>query len=235
VIVQNQSMNPYTPPVSDVSVDARAGFISKTYGHVAFAILLFTVIEIWLFKSERIVPLSQWLLGFPWLMVLGGLMVVSWLATHTAQSAQSKPLQYLALVGFVAAEAVIFAPMLLIASIKSPGIISDAAEITLLGTFGLTATAFITRKDFSFLRSVLVWAGILALVAIVSAVLFGAQLGTWFSVAMIGFAGAAVLYDTSNIIHHYPEDRYVGAALALFSSIILMFWYVLRLLMSLRR
>jgi len=53
-------------------------------------------------------------------------------------------------------------------------------------------------------------------------------------VAMIGFAGAAVLYDTSNIIHHYPEDRYVGAALALFSSIILMFWYVLRLLMSRR-
>src|SRR6185436_18739743 len=48
-------------------------------------------------------------------------------------------------------------------------------------------------QDFSFLRSVLVWAGVLALVAIVSAVLFGMQLGTWFSVAMIGFAGAAVL------------------------------------------
>jgi len=115
-----------------------------------------------------------------------------------------------------------------------PGIIEDAAQITLLGTIGLSAVAFYTRKDFSFLRSVLVWAGVLALVAIVSAVLFGMQLGTWFSVAMIGFAGAAVLYDTSNIIHHYPEDRYVGAALALFSSIILMFWYVLRLLMSRR-
>ena len=83
-----------------------------------------------------------------------------------------------------------------------------------------------------FLRGMLVWGGILALVAIVAAVLFGFELGTWFSVAMIGFAGAAVLYDTSNILHHYPEDRYVGAALALFASIALMFWYVLRLFMS---
>src|SRR6202000_2743504 len=57
----------------------------------------------------------------------------------------------------------------------------------------------------------------------------GFQLGTWFSVAMIGFAGAAVLYDTSNIIHVYPEDRYVAAAMPLFASIALMFWYVLRL------
>ena len=57
--------------------------------------------------------------------------------------------------------------------------------------------------------------------------MFGFQLGTWFSVAMIGFAGAAVLYDTSNIIHHYPEDRYVSAAMQLFASIALMFWYVL--------
>ncbi len=113
-----------------------------------------------------------------------------------------------------------------------PGIIENAVWITLLGTGGLTAVALITRKDFSFMRSILVWAGVLALVAIVCAVLFGFELGTWFSVAMIGFAGAAVLYDTSNILHHYPEDRYVGAALALFASIVLMFWYVLRLLMS---
>jgi uncharacterized protein len=231
--MQDQPPVPYTP-VSEVSVEARASFISKTYGHVTGAILLFTLIEVWLFKTGRVVPLSQWLLSFNWLLVIGGLMLVSWLATHVSLRMESKPLQYLALAGFVAAQAVIFAPMLLIASIQKPGIIGDAAEITLLGTFGLTAVAFITRKDFSFMRSVLIWAGVVALIAIAGGVLFGFQLGTWFSVAMIGLAGAAVLYDTSNIIHHYPEDRYVGAALALFSSIMLMFWYVLRLLMSRR-
>ena len=64
--------------------------------------------------------------------------------------------------------------------------------------------------------------------------IFGFQLGTWFSVAMIGFAGVAVLYDTSNIIHNFPEDRYVAAAMQLFASIALMFWYVLRLVMGSR-
>jgi FtsH-binding integral membrane protein len=49
---------------------------------------------------------------------------------------------------------------------------------------------------------------------------------------MIGFAGVAVLYDTSNIIHNFPEDRYVAAAMQLFASIALMFWYVLRLMMG---
>jgi hypothetical protein len=102
----------------------------------------------------------------------------------------------------------------------------------LLGTVGLTAVALITRKDFSFLRGILVWAGILALVAIAGSILFGFQMGTWFSVAMIGFAGASILYDTSNILHHYPEDRHVAAALELFASIALMFWYVLRLFLS---
>ena len=123
-------------------------------------------------------------------------------------------------------------PLLAIAISAQPGIVESAVGVTLLGTAGLTAVALITRKDFSFLRGVLVWGGILAIIGIVSAVLFGFELGTWFSVAMIGFAGAAVLYDTSNILHHYPEDRYVAAALQLFASIALMFWYVLRLFMS---
>lgn len=219
-------------PVSELSTEARSSFISKTYSHVAGAILLFTVIEMWLFSSGLVVPLAQWILSFNWLLIVGALMLVGWGATHVAHRVESKPLQYLALIAFVAAQAVIFAPLLLLAASMKPGIIEDAVWITLLGTGALTAVAFVTRKDFSFLRSILVWAGVLALVAIVSAVLFGFELGTWFSVAMIGFAGAAVLYDTSNILHHYPEDRYVGAALALFSSIVLMFWYVLRLLMS---
>lgn len=226
-----QTVPSYTP-VSALSVDARSTFIWRTYGHVAAAILLFAGIESYLFDSGLALPLAERMLGFNWLLILGAFMVVGWLATHVAHTVQSKPLQYLALAGFVAAEAVIFLPLLALAMAAQPGIVESAVGVTLLGTAGLTAVAFITRKDFSFLRGLLVWGGILALVAIVASVLFGFAMGTWFSVAMIGFAGAAVLYDTSNILHHYPEDRYVGAALALFASIALMFWYVLRLFMS---
>ncbi|HWL93253.1 MAG TPA: Bax inhibitor-1 family protein, partial [Phycisphaerae bacterium] len=83
-----------------------------------------------------------------------------------------------------------------------------------------------------FLRGILLWVGVSAFVAILAALIFGFELGTWFSVAMVVFAGASILYDTSNIIHHYPQDRYVGAALELFASVALMFWYLLRLFSS---
>ena len=74
-----------------------------------------------------------------------------------------------------------------------------------------------------------------ALMLIVTATLTGLQLGSLFSVAMVGLAGVAILHDTSKVLHHYPEDRYVAASLELFSSVALMFWYVLRLFLSARR
>jgi FtsH-binding integral membrane protein len=229
--MQSQTLQSYTP-VADLSVETRSNFIWRTYGHVAAAILLFAGIETYLFDSGLAAPMAESMLGFNWLLILGAFMIVGWLATHVAHNVQSKPLQYVALVGFVVAEAIIFVPLLAIAMAMQPGIIESAVGVTLLGTGGLTAVAFITRKDFSFLRGILVWGGILAIVGIVASVLFGFELGTWFSVAMIGFAGAAVLYDTSNILHHYPEDRYVAASLQLFASVAMMFWYVLRLFMS---
>ena len=75
--MKDKAMINYTP-VSDVSIDARASFISKTYAHVAAAILLFTVIEIWLFKTGRVVPLAQFILSFNWLLIIGALMLVGW-------------------------------------------------------------------------------------------------------------------------------------------------------------
>lgn len=228
-----QAVQAFTP-VAALDTDSRAAFIWRVYGHVALAILGFGAIETYLFSSGLAEPIARALLTAPggWLLVLGGFMVVGWIASHVAHNVESRPMQYLALAGFVLAEAIIFVPLLFIAMLQAPGIIDSAAGVTLLGTGGLTAVAFITRKDFSFLRGILMWAGILALVAIVGAVLFGFELGTWFSVAMIGFAGAAILYDTSNIMHHYPEDKHVAAALGLFASIALMFWYVLQLFMS---
>ncbi len=142
--------------------------------------------------------------------------------------------QYAALAALVVAEAIIFVPLLFIAQMYGPGVIQSAALVTLIGFAGLTAVVFVTRKDFSFLRSALMFLGVVALVLIAAGVIFGFELGTYFSVGMVAFAGAAILYDTSNILHHYPEDRYVGAALELFASVALMFWYVLRLFMSRR-
>jgi hypothetical protein len=219
-------------PVAAIGVDARASFINRTYNHLMGAIVLFTLIEVSLFQSGLAESIARVLLGGSWLLVLGAFMLVSWFASRISLTSESKGAQYAALGGFVVAESIIFVPMLWLANQYAPGAIQSAAIVTLVGFAGLTAVAFVTRKDFSFLRGMLMWGGVVAMLAIVGGILFGFELGTWFSVAMIGFAGAAILYDTSNVLHHFPEDRYVGAALQLFASVALMFWYVLRLFMS---
>jgi FtsH-binding integral membrane protein len=227
-----QSLN---MPVAALDTDRRATFLTRTYTHLLFAILGFIGIEAFLFSSGLAATIAQALLGVNWLLVLGGFMIVSWLASHMAMSTASVAGQYLGLGGFVVAESIIFVPLLFIANYAAPGAIQSAATVTLMGFVGLTAVAFSTRKDFSFLGAMLRWLGILAIVLIVASVVFGFELGTLFSVGMVGFAGAAVLYDTSNVLHHFPEDRYVGAALQLFASVALMFWYVLRLFLGARR
>ena len=226
-----QAVGHFTP-VAQASAEARSTFIWRTYGHVALAILGFAGIESYLFSTGLAEQIARAMFGFNWLLILGAFMLVGMGASHVAHRVESKPLQYAALAAFVVAQAIIFVPLLYVAMETAPAVIESAAGVTLLGVAGLTAVVFLTKKDFSFLRGLLFWGGILALVAIASAVLFGFELGTWFSVAMIGFAGGAVLYDTSNVLHHFPEDSYVAAALQLFASIALMFWYVLRLFMS---
>lgn len=223
-------------PVATLDVSARAEFVKKTYSHVLGSILFFTLVELVFFATPVADAIVESLAGSraTWLLYLGGFMVVGWLASNTAVRAKSPGAQYAALFGYVLVEAVIFVPLLWIADRYAPGAIQSAALVTVVGFSGLTAIAFVLKKDFSFLRGIVMWGGVVALLLIVGSIAFGFQLGTFFSVAMIGLAGASVLYQTSNILLHYPEDRYVGAALALFASIALMFWYVLRIFLAAR-
>lgn len=220
-----------------LTVEDRSVFITRTYLTLLGAILAFVGLEVAIFQSGLSERIAGALLGGrnSWLLVLGGFVLVSWLANMVAQSAQSLFAQLLGLAGYVVAEALIFVPLLYIAERVAPGAIQSAALATLLGFAGLTLVAFGTRKDFSFLRGILMFAGVSAMVAIICSLVFGFTLGTFFSAAMVAVAGASILYDTSNIIHHYPSNRYVSAALSLFASVALMFWYILRILSASRR
>jgi FtsH-binding integral membrane protein len=215
-------------------VEARGRFIARTYNHLFGAIVAFAALEFALFQTGIAYVIAKSMMGVSWLLVLGGFMIVGWLASRVAATSRSLPAQYAALAGYVVVEAIIFVPLLAYANAVAPGAISSAGLVTIVGFGALTGIALVTRKDFSFLRGILMWGGIGAMLLIGAGILFGFQLGTFFSVAMVVFAGAAILYDTSNVVHHYPEDRYVGASLQLFSSVALMFWYVLRIFLSSR-
>jgi len=221
--------------MSNAEPSSRARFIRRTYAHLAGALVAFGLLEAFLLQLEASYTITERVLSMPygWLMVLGAFMVVSWLCRGLASSTSNKGLQYVGLAFYVVIEALIFVPLMILAlGVAGPGLLVQAGVMTGLLFVALTATVFMTRKDFSFLKSALTFGGFIALGLIVCAVLFGITLGTWFSVAMIVFAGAAILYDTSNVLHHYDEDQYVAASLELFASIALLLWYVIRLLMS---
>ena len=111
-------------------------------------------------------------------------------------------------------------------------ILNQAVIMTLALFTGLSITVLVTKKDFSFLKSILTIGFFIALGLIIAGVIFGFELGLWFSVGMVALAAGSILYQTSNMVHKYREEQYVGAALGLFASLMLLFWYILRIFMS---
>lgn len=228
--------------VADAPVDARRAFIRKTYTHLAAAVYAFVAIE-WLLFS---VGFDQWLLPrlfafqYSWLLVMGGFVAISWIADSWARSNTSVGMQYAGLFLYVAGFSVICVPLLAMAQLYSLNVdglgkigVIPAAAWSTLGIFGLlTAYTFLTKQDFSFLRGILNISMLVACGLILFSVFSGFQLGVWFSAAMVLAASGYVLYDTSNIIHHYRTEQHVAASLALFASVGLLFWYIVRLLMS---
>ena len=221
--------------VSNASDIDRATFFRKTYTHVAIAILAFILVEYILLTIVPTEFIAKMMGGrFIWLFIIG----LFWLGTTLSNNLAFNPSrdkQYLGLGLYVILEAIIFLPMIAIATMYSgSAMITQAASITLFMFSGLTAVVFFTKTDFSFLRTVLIVGGFVSLGTIVVGAIFGFDLGLWFSVGMVVLASASILYQTSQIKDQYGTQQYVGAALQLFSSIMLLFWYVLRILMSRR-
>jgi len=216
-------------PVAEGSVSDRSQFIWRVYAHVVGALLTFVAVEYYIITSGIVNGLIAAMYGSPMITFL--LFIGSGMgAQYIAHRAASQTLQYAALAAYVVVLAVIAAPAIYWAATKQPGVIDSAAGVTVLGAVGLIATAMITRKDFSFLRGIVVWGFMLAFVGIGASILFGFELGNWFSLAMIGILGASILFKTSEIMRTYPLDRHVAASLDLFASIAIMFLYILRLM-----
>jgi FtsH-binding integral membrane protein len=210
-------------------------FLRKTYTHLLLAILAFVLCSIFFYKVGVGAAVLDFIAGnrYGWLMFLGGFMLVGWLATAMS-TLESRPAAYAGLLLYTVGEALIFSPLITLAATVYTGVLPQATIVTLLTFAALTGYVFITKQDFSFLRTALTVGAFVALGLIVAGALFGFQLGLWFSAAMVLFACGAILYSTSKVLHSYRTDQYVAAALSLFASVALLFWYVLSLFMGRR-
>jgi len=228
--------NYHTPyVVAQSNQEARSKFIKKTYLHLAGAVLAFACVEYFLINFTNLGSAMMQFLSkssYMWFIVLGGFMGVSFIAQKLADASSSKATQYAGLGLFVLGESIIILPLLFMASLRSPGAIGQAAIATGGLFMALTVIAFTTKKDFSFLGGMMKVGFIVALALIAASMLFGFNLGIWFSGAMILLTAGSILYSTSNIIHQYGEDQYVAASIGLFASLATLFWYILSILMN---
>ncbi|MBB4805306.1 FtsH-binding integral membrane protein [Chryseobacterium defluvii] len=213
----------------------RAEFYKKTYLHVALSILAFIGVETILLKTVPVEIINlMFAQNYTWLLIIGVFWLASMLASRWSLS-QSKSTQYFGLGFYILLEAVIFLPLIYMAAGTAGGaVIYQAAMLTIAMFAGISAIAYTSKRDFSFLRNIIIIGGFLSIGLIVAGAIFGFNLGLWFSVGMVILASASILYETSKLKDTYTTGQYVGASLQLFASIMLLFWYVLRILMSRR-
>ncbi len=239
----NDSSNPYASwgmVAAEADTNDRARFIRLTYIHLFGAILAFIGLEAILLNTPAVTNAMAGVVTMPygWLIVMAVFIGASYLANYWANSATSVGMQYAGLALYVMAWSVIFVPLLMIAESftdrTGTNVIGVAAGLTIFTFIALTAIVFITGADFSFLGPFLGIAALIAMGVIVVGIVFSLPLfGLVFIAALLLLSAGYILYDTSNVLHHYRVGQHVAASLALFSSLALMFWYMIQLVMSL--
>ena len=242
------SDNPFV--IDQAAPSERADFYRRAYltvagAFAAFALLLFASFTVPLggaplafHYAKAVVSLYDSLGGWATLVVLG----LFWLGTSVAQSAvyasASRPAKLAGFLGYILLQVAIFIPLFWMVLAKTEGrpaeILLPACGVTGALVLGLTVAAFVTRADFSFLRTVIVVGSFAALGVVVVAAVAGTSLGTWFSLAMIALMATAVLYQTWQVRTQFGTGQHLEAGFALFAAFVTLLFYVIRLFLQRR-
>lgn len=229
--------NNFNYAVAHESDQVKATFYKKVYGNLAIGVLVFAVLETILLNTPIVVQGMLSLLGggnISMLLMLGGFIGITWYAQKLANNTSNKPQQYAGFALYILAQSFIFIPILHVAMSYADGgnLIVQAGILTLALFAGLTGVVFSTSVNFSFMRSILSIGFFLAIGVLLAGMLFGFNLGLWYSFAMVALASGSILYSTWQIKNEYSADQTVPAALSLFASLMLLFFYILRILMG---
>jgi FtsH-binding integral membrane protein len=218
------------PTAAQATVAERMGFIRKVYA-LFFAAILFAIGGVVL--GFVFPPIMMAVASHPWItffVLMGGVL--------GAQAVRHVPgVNLLALFGFTTLTGAIISPLMYIVGRDNPASILQAGLLT-VGIFGgLTAYVFISKKDFSFLRG-MVMTGLIVvfLAAILNLFIVGSSaLSFGISAAALLLFSGFVLYDTSNIIRRYPTNEYIAGALDLYLDAFNIFLALIRILNAGRR
>lgn len=112
---------------------------------------------------------------------------------------------------------------------NGPQIVGNAFAATAVAFVALSGYALATKKDFSFLGGFIVVGLIVALLAIVANIFLAIPaLSLAISAAVVMLLSAAILFDTSRMIHD-EETNYVVMTVSLYANLYVMFLHMLNL------
>ncbi len=213
------------PTAADVGVSERLGFIRKVYS-LFFVATLFAIGGVMIGFAVPDVMIMIAKHPFITLMLMMGGVI-------GAQALRHVPVVNLvAFFGFTTFTGVVISPFIYYVSTTNPSSIFQAGVLT-VGIFGgLTVYAFLSKRDFSFMRGMLFVGLIVVVLAGLLNMLALGSTGLSFAIAcaaLLLFSGY-VLYDTSNIIRRYPTNEYVAGAMDLYLDAFNIFLALLRIL-----
>jgi FtsH-binding integral membrane protein len=176
-------------------------------------------------------------IGARWALFIGTIVLLL-VVGFSKTARRTKPWNYFLLFGVNFLVCLTIGPWVALVEAAGKGWVLAQAFVMAAGIFGgLTAYAWLSKKDFSFLGGFLT-VGILGLLiaGLVYAFMPGAH-GLGFVIACVGVLIMAgfTLYDTSQIVHRYDTDEYVAGALDLFMDFYLLFWYIAQLFLGTSR
>ena len=242
--------------VATVGVSDRVTFLRRTYALLGVALVAFALFTggMMTYMTETSLRFSSFMFGGMggMLLVMVAFIGMSILAQRLAFSETSRGVQLAGLGLYVVVQSLMLQPILWFVVVKFGGesslrhgmfvvtpmalhVIMQSVVITLAIFVGLTATVFLSKKDFSFLRGTLVIATFAVFGLMIASMLFGFSLGLIFVGFLIALMAGYILYQTSLIMSQFPPTAFVAAALMLFGTVATLFRLVLQLVASMNR
>ncbi len=211
---------------AQAGVAERMSFVRKVYA-LFFAATLFAIGGVALGLSTPAV--LRFAFEHPIIMFL--VMIGGVFAAQAVRHVRG--LNLVALFGFTTLTGVVISPLMYIVALSNPGSILTAGVLT-VGIFGaLTAYVFISKRDFSFMRGMLmVGLVVVVLASVLSFFVASNAFGFAIAAAALLLFSGFVLYDTSNIIRRYPTNEYIAGALSLYLDAFNIFLALIRILNS---
>lgn len=213
-------------PVASAADAARSAFVSRVYGLMCLTMLAAAGASVFAY-TPLFLPVTKFLAASPWI----SLALYYGMAFGVHAISRVPVVGVLGLLGFGVFTGLWIAPMISFFAATNPSAITSA----LLGTAGIfgsmTLLGMFTKRDLSGLGAFLFPGVIVAIVLSVVNIFFlqSSLLSTALSAVIVLIFSGYVAYNTQNILHRYPLNAHVSAAMQLYLDVFIIFIHLLSL------